>query len=178
MQETGGKTQVLFDENQIRQMCKTLGEKITSDYKDKNLLVVSVLRGAMIFTADLVRQIEVPMKLDCVITSSYGSSTQSSGDVNIIKDVDYDLTEFDILLVDDILDTGYTLKKLIEHFSAKKPKSLKTCVFLSKPDRREVDIDADYLAKEVPDYFLIGYGLDYAEKYRNLPYITVLVGEK
>lgn len=178
MEISNKKAQVLCDENKLFEIAKTLGEKLTKDYEGKNLLVVSILKGALYFTSDLTKKIDLPLKLDVVITSSYGNETVSSGNVKIVKDIDYDISDYDVLLVDDVLDTGNTMKVLIEHFKEKHPKSIKSCVLFNKQDRRKVDLKADYVGMEVPDYFLVGYGLDYAETYRNLPYVTILTGEE
>ncbi len=165
---------VLFDENELSKITKSLGQRITQDYKNKNLLIVSVLKGSIIFTADLVRAIELPSRIEFMQTSSYGSSSVSSGCVKIIRDIPFSIEEYDVLIVEDIIDSGYTLKKLVEHLKQKNAKSVNICTLLSKPSRRRVEVDVKYIGQEVPDSFIVGYGLDFADKYRSLPYIGVL----
>ncbi len=167
-------SEVLLSEEQISQIVKRLGKQITEDYKGKNLLVVSVLKGSIMFMADLLREIKVHCKIDFMAVSSYGSSTESSGSVKIIKDLNIDLSGYDILVVEDILDSGVTLSNLREMLMLRKPASFRICTFLDKPDRRRADIKADYVGALIPDAFVVGYGLDYDEKYRNLPYLGVL----
>lgn len=166
--------EILLDEKQISEIVNELGAKISKDYKGKNLLLVSVLKGSIAFMADLMRAIDIPCKIDFMDVSSYGGGTTSSGKVKIIKDLDIDLTGYDLLIVEDILDTGRTLNSLIELLRTRHPKSVKICTFLDKPERRVVDLSADYSGTVVPDEFVVGYGLDYDEYYRNLPYLGVL----
>ena len=166
---------VLLSEDEISNIIKDLGKKITEDYKGKNLLLVSVLKGSVVFMADLMRSIDLPCRIDFMAVSSYGSGMKSSGRVKIIKDLDLDLAGYDLLIVEDILDSGVTLSYIKNMLKGRGPKSIKICTFLDKPERRIAkDIIADYIGTTVPDEFVIGYGLDYDEKYRNLPYIGVL----
>ena len=166
--------EVLLNEEEIKEIVTRLGAQITKDYKGKNLLVVSILKGSIMFMADLLREIKLECKIDFMAVSSYGSGTRTSGSVKIVKDLNIDLSGYDILLVEDILDSGVTLSNLKELLMLRKPASLKICAFLDKPDRRKADIVADYKGASIPDEFVVGYGLDYDEKYRNLPYVGVL----
>ena len=166
--------EVLLSQEQIKEMVKSLGAQITKDYEGKNLLVVSILKGSIMIMADLLREIKLDCKIDFMSVSSYGSSTRTSGSVKIIKDLSIDLTGYDILLVEDILDSGVTLSNLKELLMVRKPASLKICAFLDKPDRRKADIVADYVGTSIPDEFVVGYGLDYDERYRNLPFVGIL----
>ena len=166
--------EVLLSDEEIKRIVKRLGEQITKDYEGKNLLVVSILKGSIMFMADLLREIKLECKIDFMAVSSYGSGTRTSGAVKIIKDLSIDLSGYDILLVEDILDSGVTLSNLKELLMLRKPASLKICAFLDKPDRRKADIVADYTGASIPDEFVVGYGLDYDEKYRNLPYVGIL----
>ena len=165
---------VLLTEEEIQKIVERLGEEITKDYEGKNLLVVSVLKGSVMIMADLMRQIKLPCKIDFMAVSSYGSGTTNSGTVKIIKDLSINLEGYDILIVEDILDSGITLSNLKELLMLRKPASVKICTFLDKPDRRKADIVADYTGAQIPDEFVVGYGLDYDEKYRNLPFVGVL----
>lgn len=165
---------VLLTEEEIQKIVERLGKEITKDYEGKNLLVVSVLKGSVMIMADLMRQIKLPCKIDFMAVSSYGSGTTSSGTVKIIKDLNINLEGYDILIVEDILDSGITLSNLKELLMLRKPASVKICTFLDKPDRRKADIVADYTGAQIPDEFVVGYGLDYDEKYRNLPFVGVL----
>ncbi len=165
---------VLLTEEQIKEIIKDLGKRITEDYEGKNLLLVGVLKGSTVFMADLMREIKVHCKIDFMAVSSYGSGTSTSGSVKIIKDLNIDLTGYDLLIVEDILDSGITLSNLREMLSTRKPASFKICTFLDKPERRKADVKADYVGAEIPDAFVVGYGLDYDEKYRNLSYLGVL----
>lgn len=169
--------QVLFTERKLKNRVKKLGEQITADYQGKDLVVISVLRGSYIFMADLTRCIDLPCTVDFMAVSSYGKGTTSSGQVNIIKDLSDSVEGKDVLVVEDILDTGNTLSYLLEILKARNVASLKLCTLLDKPDRRKKPIKADYTGFTIPDAFVVGYGLDYAEKYRNLPYIGVLKPE-
>lgn len=165
---------VLLSEEQIKEIVVRLGKQITEDYAGKNLLVVSILKGSIMFMADLLREIKIPCKIDFMAVSSYGSGTRTSGSVKILKDLSIDLKGYDILLVEDILDSGVTLSNLKEILTLRQPASIKICTFLDKPDRRKADIKADYTGVQVPDEFVVGYGLDYDEHYRNLPYVGIL----
>ena len=153
---------------------RELGGKITADYKNSNLMLVTVLKGAVVFLADLMRQIDVPAEIDFMVVSSYGSGVKSSGVVKIVKDLDVPLAGKDILIVEDILDSGLTLSYIKELLESRGPRSIRIATLLDKPSRRKVDLQADYIGFSVPDEFVIGYGLDYDEKYRNLPYIGIL----
>ncbi len=165
---------VLLSEEEIKEIVARLGSEITKDYEGKNLLVVSVLKGSVMIMADLLRAIKIPCKIDFMSVSSYGSGTKSSGSVKIIKDLDINLQGYDILIVEDILDSGVTLSSLKEILLTRKPASVKICTFLDKPERRKANIVADYTGIQIPDAFVVGYGLDYDEKYRNLPFVGVL----
>lgn len=167
---------VFLSEKEIKEKVAELGKQISEDYRgsDKNLLVISILKGSVIFLSDLIRNIDVDLSIDFMVISSYGRSTSSKGNVKIIKDLDINISNYDLLIVEDILDSGYTLSKLLEILKVRKPKSLKICTLLDKPDRRVVNVDLDYCGFTVPDEFIVGYGLDYDEKYRNLPYIGIL----
>ena len=168
---------VLLDQQQLENIVKELGERITRDYQNKDLLVVGVLKGSFMFIADLMRAIKAPCRVDFMAVSSYNNGSKSSGVVRIIKDLDKPIEGLDVLLVEDILDSGMTLSFLLKSLSARKPSSIRLCTLLDKPERRKVDIYPDYVGAVVPDKFIVGYGLDYAEKYRNLPYIGVLKPE-
>lgn len=165
---------VLFTERQIAVIVERIGKEITRDYRGKNLLLVSVLKGSVVFMADLMRSIDIPARIDFMATSSYGSGTKTSGVVKIIKDLDIDLEGYDIVLVEDILDSGKTLSYLMELLQSRNPKSIRICTLFDKPERREVEIEATYIGTKIPDAFIVGYGLDYDEKYRNLPFVGVL----
>ncbi len=166
---------VLLSEEQLQEIVKKLGTKITEDYKGKKLVLVSVLKGSVIFMADLMREIKIPCSIDFMAVSSYGSGTKTSGVVKIIKDLDSDVVEgADLLIVEDILDSGVTLEYLMKILSARNPNSIKICTLLDKPERRKANIFADYAGAQIPDAFVVGYGLDYDEKYRNLPFIGAL----
>ena len=166
--------EVLFTEQQLKDKAKELGARITADYKDKNPLIVSVLKGSYVFMADLTRQIDVPCNVDFMVVSSYGKGTKTSGEVQIIKDIEQPIDGRDLLIVEDILDSGVTLHYLMQVLMARGANSIRLCTLLSKPSRRKVEVKVDYLGYEIPDEFVVGYGLDYAEKYRNLPYIGIL----
>ena len=168
---------VLLSEDEIREKVRELGGKITADYKNSNLMLVTVLKGAVVFLADLMGQIDVPAEIDFMVVSSYGSGVKSSGVVKIVKDLDVPLAGKDILIVEDILDSGLTLSYIKELLESRGPRSIRIATLLDKPSRRKVDLQADYIGFSVPDEFVIGYGLDYDEKYRNLPYIGILKPE-
>ena len=169
---------VLYSEEEIKDIVSALGAQISEDYKDRNLLMVSVLKGSIVFMSDLMRAVTIPCEIDFMAVSSYGNKTKSSGTVRILKDLDRDISGYDVLLVEDILDSGKTLNYLIDVLYARNPSSIRICTLFDKPERREVDIFADYKGLSVPDEFIVGYGLDFAEKYRNLPYIGVLKDDK
>ncbi len=166
--------EILFTKEQLADIVARLGKRISDDYKDKNLFMVAALKGAVVFMADLMRAIEVPCAIDFLSVSSYGKGTTTSGEVRVLKDLDSTLEGRDLLVVEDILDSGVTLSFLLKNLSARNPRSIRLCTLLDKPERRRVPITPDYVGTQVPDKFIVGYGLDYAEKYRNLPYIGVL----
>lgn len=165
---------VLLSEDDIAARVAEIGAQISRDYAGKRLVMVSVLKGSVVFMADLMRAVTVPAEIDFMCVSSYGSGVKTSGVVKIIKDLDNDLAGMDLLLVEDILDSGMTLEYIKKLLLGRNPNSIKICTLLDKPERRKADVAADYKGFEVPDEFVVGYGLDYAEKYRNLPYIGVL----
>ena len=167
-------SEVILSEEDIKSIVSRMGAEITRDYKDKNPLLVTVLKGAVIFTADIMRAIECPVAVDFMAVSSYGDGVKSSGVVRILKDLDAKIEGRDVLIVEDILDTGITLSNLVPMLKMRNPNSVKICTILDKPSRRKADIAPDYEGFAVPDEFVVGYGLDYDEKYRNLPYIGVL----
>ncbi len=168
---------VLFSEKKIAEIVKNLGEQISKDYEGKKLLLVSVLKGSVVFMADLMRNITIPCEIDFMVVSSYGAGTKTSGNIKIVKDLNIDIADYDLLIVEDILDSGVTLSTLKKMLEARKPASVKICTFLDKPERRKADIKADYCGVAVPDEFIVGYGLDFQEKFRNLPYVGVLKRE-
>lgn len=166
---------VLIDADTIQRKVSDLSRRISEDYKDSDgLVVVSVLKGAFMFTADLCRQLSVPHTVDFIALSSYGNRDYSSGNVRLIMDVRENLADKDVLIVEDILDSGHTLSYLVRNFTARQPSSLKTAALVSKPDRLLTDVKLDYLGFEIPDVWVVGYGLDYAEQHRTLPYIAVM----
>ena len=168
---------VLLTEGQLQERVGQMGEEISRDYAGKNLLLVSVLKGSVVLMADLMRAISVRCKIDFLAVSSYGSSTRTSGNVKLLKDLDHPVDGMDILLVEDILDSGLTLHYIREMLDTRGAASIKICTLLDKPERRKADIHADYVGFTVPDAFVVGYGLDYAQHYRNLPYIGILKKE-
>lgn len=165
---------VLIDEQELSDIVMRLGKQISEDYKDKDLLLVSILKGSVMFMADLMREITIPCNIDFMAVSSYGSGSKSSGVVKIIKDLDKSIEGKDLLIVEDILDSGRTLNYIKTILEARGIRSLKICTLFDKPERREVDLFADYIGAMVPNEFIVGYGLDYDEYYRNLPYIGAL----
>lgn len=165
---------ILYSEEQLRQRVKELGAQITADYAGKEPVLASVLRGSYIFMADLTRAIELPVTVDFMAVSSYGAGTKSSGQVEIKKDLSDSIEGRDLIIVEDILDSGNTLFYLMEILKARKPASIRICTLMDKPDRRTQPIVADYVGFTIPDAFVVGYGLDYDEKYRNLPYVGIL----
>ena len=167
-------THILFDEHALANTVERLGTQISRDYQGQELLVICILKGASVFMADLIRKIDLPIQIDFMAVSSYGHSTQSSGVVKINKDLDTDIENRHILIVEDIIDSGLTLKYLSENLQSRRPKSLKICTLLDKPERRKTHLSIDYTGFEIPDVFIVGYGIDYAEHYRNLPYIGVI----
>lgn len=169
--------EILFTEEQIQKRVREMGAQITADYAGKTILLCGILKGAVVFYTDLARQIQGPVKFDFMSCSSYGSSATSSGAVTIRKDMDNDVAGKDILIVEDIIDTGITLSYLVPYLKKRGANSVKLATLLSKPSRRKVDIHVDYNGFEIPDAFVVGYGLDYDSSYRNLPYIGVLKEE-
>lgn len=165
---------ILYTEEELKQRVAELGAQITRDYQGKNLVVASVLRGSYIFMADLTRAIELPLSVDFMAVSSYGAGTTSSGQVEIKKDLSDPIEGKDLLIVEDILDSGNTLYYLMDVLQARKPASIRICTLLDKPERRAKPITATYTGFTIPDAFVVGYGLDYAERYRNLPYVGIL----
>lgn len=168
---------ILFSEEDLKKIVSQLGQRISRDYQGKNLLMVSILKGSVVFLTDLMRAVAVPCLIDFMSVSSYGSGMKTSGVVKIIKDLDIDLKDYDVLVVEDILDSGLTLSYILELLQSRSPKSIRLCTLFDKPDRRTAKISADYVGAVVPDLFIVGYGLDYAQKYRNLPYVGVLKPE-
>ena len=169
---------VLFAEGEVASMVKRLGAQITEDYKGKDLTLIAVLRGAVVFMGDLMRAIDTPLAIDFMAVSSYGDGAKSSGIVRIIKDLDIDIKGRDVLIVEDILDSGLTLKYLMANLASRKPASLEVCTFLWKDvEGKQAAIDPKYVGTHCPDEFVVGYGLDFAERYRNLPYVGVLKPE-
>ncbi|MCP1110831.1 hypoxanthine phosphoribosyltransferase [Lachnospiraceae bacterium PF1-21] len=167
----------MIPEEEVAKRIKTLGEQISKDYAGRSVHLICVLKGGVFFMCELAKRITVPVSMDFMSVSSYGDDTKSSGVVRIVKDLDEPLEGKDVLIVEDIIDSGRTLSYLIENFKDRKPKSLRLCTLLDKPERRIVkDIKVDYLGFAIPDEFVVGYGLDYAQKYRNLPYIGVVEG--
>ncbi len=171
------KLEELISNDEIQARVKELAEEIERDYQGNELIVVSVLKGAFVFTSDLLRCLSLPSQVEFLAVSSYGSSTKSSGIIKIIKDLDVNIQGKNVLLVEDIVDTGLTLNYLKDNLNSRVPASLKICTLLDKPDRRKVDIYADYVGFVIDDYFVVGYGLDYDEYYRNMPGINLLPEE-
>ena len=170
--------ELLVTEEEIDQIVTRLGKEIDRDYADKNLVIVCVLKGSVMFTIDLSKKLNTVCEMEFVRTYSYGNGTESSGEVQMKIDFDRpDMADCDILIIEDIVDSGNTLKFLVDHIKSKGPRSVKTCAFLDKPSRRKVDIDPDYVGKEIPDKFVFGYGLDLFEQYRDLPYVAVVSPE-
>ena len=168
-----GIKKILIDENNVKQKVKELAQKINNDYKDKTPCLIGLLKGSFVFIADLAREIETNIEIDFMIVYSYGNDKIGS-EIKILKDVDIPLTGKDVIIVEDIIDTGYTLEKICEILQTRNVASLKICTLLNKPSRRKVDIKIDYNGFDIEDEFVVGYGIDYAQKYRNLPYIGVV----
>ncbi len=167
--------ETLISKEQLKKRTEELGRQITQDYKGESILAVCILRGAVLFMTDLIREIDLEVQIDFMSVSSYGASTKSSGVVRILKDLDTAIEGKNVLIIEDIVDSGLTLKYLKDYLLGRGPKSLKICTLLDKPARRTADVSADYTGFEVEDQFIVGYGLDYNQKYRNLPYITCLI---
>ena len=170
----GDIQEILISEGEIRRKVEELGRAIAEDYKGKDLVVVGVLKGSAVFLSDLIRSIDLPLAIDFISVASYGSGTCSAGDVKLLKDLDRPVEGKDVLIVEDILDSGLTIRYIMSLMVVKKTASIRLCALLDKPGRRQAPVTPDYACFTVPDEFLVGYGLDYAEKYRNLPYIGVL----
>jgi hypoxanthine phosphoribosyltransferase len=170
--------EILITEEELKGRIHALGQQISAGYEGEDLLLVCVLKGAVTFLADLMRQITIPHGVDFMAISSYGASTESSGVVRILKDLDTNISGRSVLIVEDIIDTGRTLNYITQNLKTRNPKSVRICTLLSKPSRREIQIPLDYVGFEIPNKFVIGYGLDFGEIYRNLPYIGVLKKEK
>jgi hypoxanthine phosphoribosyltransferase len=166
--------EILVQPDDLKQKVREIGQQISADYAGKDLLLVCVLKGAVFFLADLMRHIEIPCEVDFMAVSSYGSETDSSGVVRILKDLDRPIAGRDVLIIEDIVDSGLTLQYLMRNLGSRKPASLEVCALLTKPDRRKVELPTRYVGFEIPDKFAIGYGLDVAERYRNLPYVAAL----
>jgi hypoxanthine phosphoribosyltransferase len=166
--------EILIDERTLQGRISELGDEVSADYAGRDLLLIGVLKGAVFFMADLMRRLTVPCEIDFMAISSYGASTDSSGVVRILKDLDINIEGRDVLVVEDIIDSGLTLSYLIRNLQARSPASLEICALLTKPARREIDVDVRYIGFEIPNRFVIGYGLDFDERYRNLPYVGVL----
>jgi hypoxanthine phosphoribosyltransferase len=166
--------EALVSQEDLERRVRELGAEISRDYAGKDLFLVGVLKGAVFFLSDLMRCLEVPCEVDFMAVASYGSSTDSSGVVRILKDLDATIEGKDVLIVEDIIDSGLTLSYLLRTLKAREPRSLEVCALLTKPERREVDLPIRYTGFEIPNKFVIGYGLDHAERYRNLPYVAVL----
>ena len=165
---------ILIDEETLKKRVREMGRQITEDYRGKDLVIVAILKGAVVFTSDLIKEIKLPLAIDFMAVSSYGVSTKSSGVVRILKDLEEEIEGRDVLIVEDIVDTGLTLHYLLENLWSRGPRSLKICCCLDKPTRRSAPVEVDYVGFDIPDEFVVGYGLDYAERYRNLPYIGIL----
>ena len=165
------KRNILFTESEIKNRIEELGKVIAEDYKDKNLYVLPLLRGSFIFGADIFRAIDLKAKVGFMTTSSYGHSEESTGEVKVVNDIPDNIEGFDVLIVDDIIDTGYTMEFVINYVKSRGAKSVKTCTLLDKPSRRKVDLNPDYCCFEIEDLFVVGYGLDYESYYRNVPYV-------
>ena len=169
-----GVGEVLIEQHSLQQRIVELGAEISADYDGRDLLLVGVLKGAVFFMADLMRELTVPCEIDFMAISSYGAATDSSGVVRILKDLDINVAGRNVLVVEDIIDSGLTLSYLMRNLGARKPASLDVVTLLTKPERREIDVSVRYVGFEIPNRFVIGYGLDFAERYRNLPYVAVL----
>lgn len=171
------KIRVMISEEEVEKRVREMGAVISQDYEGRDIRLVCVLKGGVFFTCELAKRITVPVSFDFMSVSSYGNDTKSSGVVKIVKDLDESIENKDVLVVEDIIDSGRTLSYLLENLKSRKPRSLKLCTLLDKPDRRVTEVQVDYTGFEIPDAFVVGYGLDYAEKYRNLPYIGILKPE-
>jgi hypoxanthine phosphoribosyltransferase len=169
-----GVGEVLVGAEELQRRVAELGEQISRDYAGRSLLLVGVLKGAVFFLSDLMRYIDIPVEVDFMAVASYGSATDSSGVVRILKDLDAAIEDRDVLIVEDIVDSGLTLQYLIRNLGSRNPRTLEVCALLTKPSRRKVELPTRYVGFEIPDRFVVGYGLDYAERHRNLPFVAVL----
>jgi len=170
--------QVLISETQLDETVSRMAAQIDADYKDKNLLLLCILKGSLVFMGDLMKKLSIPCEIDCMKVSSYGNGSITSGRINILLDLHrQDLSEKDILIIEDIIDSGRTLSYLVSYLQINGARSVRSAALLDKPSRREVDYTPDYVGQEIPDAFVVGYGLDYAEKYRSLPYVGILKPE-
>lgn len=169
------KRKIVISEEEIQKRVRELGEEISRDYGEDDVILVSLLKGSFVFTADLARSLKIKNRVEFMTTSSYDDKEESSGKVKIITDLKADVDGKHVLVVDDILDTGNTMSEIVKHLKGKNPKSIRTCVFLDKPERRTVEIEADYVGVTIPDLFIVGYGLDYGDYYRGVPYIFSFV---
>jgi hypoxanthine phosphoribosyltransferase len=174
---TAAVAEILIDEESLQARIAELGREISEDYSGRDLLLVGVLKGAVFFMADLMRRIEVPCEVDFMAISSYGAGVDSSGVVRILKDLDISIEGRNVLVVEDIIDSGLTLSYLLRNLESRQPASLEVCALLTKPERREIEVEVGYVGFEIPNRFVIGYGLDFAERYRNLRYVGVLHDE-
>lgn len=172
-----GVARILVSEEEIKAIVKRLASEVSRDYDGKNLIIICILKGAFVFLSDLVRALDIDCEVDFMAVSSYGSGIKTSGRIKIEKDLSLDIRGYHVLIAEDILDSGRSLSKITEMLKGRNPESVEICTLFSKPSRREVDIEAKYVGMEVSDEFIVGYGLDYAEKYRSLPYIGVLKPE-
>lgn len=170
------KIKVMLSEEEVNERIAVLGKQISEDYAGKQVHIIGILKGSVFFMCELAKRITVPVSMDFMSVSSYGDATVSSGVIRIAKDLDETLEGKDVLVIEDIIDSGRTLSYLLEVLAKRKPNSMKLCTLLDKPDRRVIDVDVDYVGFEIPDEFVVGYGLDYAQKYRNLPFIGVVEG--
>jgi len=167
----------LITENVLQEKVRELGKQISADYEGEELVLITLLKGGAIFSVDLMRSISVPVELDFMCVSSYGSSTKTSGVVKVVKDLDTDIAGKNVLIVEDIIDSGLTLSYVKEMLQDRAPKSLKICTILNKPSRRKTQVNVEYIGFDIPDEYVVGYGLDYAQKFRNLPYVGILKRE-
>jgi hypoxanthine phosphoribosyltransferase len=172
-----GIGEILVDKDALRTRVAELGAEVSADYQGRDLLLIGVLKGAVFFMADLMRHLTIPCEVDFMAISSYGDSTDSSGIVRILKDLDINIEGRDVLVVEDIIDSGLTLSYLMRNLESREPATLEICALLTKPARRQIDVPVRYVGFEIPDAFVVGYGLDFAERYRNLPYVAVLSPE-
>jgi hypoxanthine phosphoribosyltransferase len=169
--------EILIGAEELQAKVAELGQQISEDYRGRDPLLICLLRGAVVFLSDLIRVIDIPLEMDFMAISSYGDSTESSGVVRLVMDLKSNITGRNVLIVEDIVDSGRTLAYILDNLQTRRPADIKVCALLSKPSRREVQVELDYLGFEIPDKFVVGYGLDYAENYRNLPFIGVLKPE-